>query len=284
MAGMGKVTQVLGNVVDVEFASAESLPDINTALITTLIGSDGTARELTLEVQSELGNNQVRALAMGGTEGMVRGADVRDTGAPISVPVGESTLGRIFNVLGKAIDSDKPVEATKFMPIHREAPAVDEQDPTTIMFETGIKVIDLMAPYVRGGKVGLFGGAGVGKTVLIQELIRNIASEHGGYSVFTGIGRACGCEWGSPVSRWQNISETSKAKTSCCSSIIFSVSCKPGRKSPRCSGACRLRSDISRPSHQRWVRLKSESRPPAKVRLPPCRQCTFPQTISRIPR
>ncbi len=188
MAGIGKVTQVLGNVVDVEFASAEELPDINTALLTTVVGADGSSNELTLEVQSELGNNQVRTLAMGGTEGMVRGSDVRDTGAPISVPVGEATLGRIFNVLGKAIDSDKPVDAQKKMPIHRQAPPVDEQDPTTIMFETGIKVIDLMAPYVRGGKVGLFGGAGVGKTVLIQELIRNIAAEHGGYSVFTGIG------------------------------------------------------------------------------------------------
>ncbi len=188
MSGIGKVTQILGNVVDVEFPSTEALPDIYTALLTTVVGADGSSHELTLEVQSELGNNQVRCLAMGSTEGMVRGADVRDTGAPISVPVGEGTLGRIFNVLGKAIDSDKPVEAARVMPIHRPAPAVDEQDPTTIMFETGIKVIDLMAPYVRGGKVGLFGGAGVGKTVLIQELIRNIAAEHGGYSVFTGIG------------------------------------------------------------------------------------------------
>ena len=188
MAATGKVTQILGNVVDVEFPSADALPDINTALLTTIAGVDGQSIPLTLEVQSELGNNQVRCLAMGSTEGMVRGADVEDTGAPIAVPVGEATLGRIFNVLGKAIDSDKPVEAANHMPIHRAAPKVDDQDPTTVMFETGIKVIDLMAPYVRGGKVGLFGGAGVGKTVLIQELIRNIAAEHGGYSVFTGIG------------------------------------------------------------------------------------------------
>ncbi len=188
MAGTGKVTQILGNVVDVEFPSAQSLPDINTALHTSVAGVDGKMHQLTLEVQSELGNNQVRCLAMGSTEGMVRGAEVVDTAAPISVPVGEATLGRIFNVLGEAIDSDKPVQAAKLMPIHRAAPEVDDQDPTTVMFETGIKVIDLMAPYVRGGKVGLFGGAGVGKTVLIQELIRNIAAEHGGYSVFTGIG------------------------------------------------------------------------------------------------
>jgi F-type H+-transporting ATPase subunit beta len=185
--GTGKVVQVLGNVVDVEFA-ADTLPDINTALLTTITGGDGTPHELTLEVQSELGNNQVRTLAMGGTDGMVRGAEVRNTGAPITVPVGEATLGRIINVLGKPIDSDRPIEAKHHYPIHRPAPKVDEQDPTTVMFETGIKVIDLLAPYVRGGKVGLFGGAGVGKTVLIQELIRNIAAEHGGYSVFTGIG------------------------------------------------------------------------------------------------
>ena len=187
MATAGKVVQVLGNVVDVEF-SLETLPAIYTALHTTIGNADGTGHELTLEVQGELGNNQVRCLAMGATEGMVRGAEVRDTGAPITVPVGEGTLGRIFNVLGKAIDSDKPVTASAQHPIHRSAPLVDEQDPTTVMFETGIKVVDLMAPYVRGGKVGLFGGAGVGKTVLIQELIRNIAAEHGGYSVFTGIG------------------------------------------------------------------------------------------------
>src|SRR5579872_1512243 len=187
MATAGKVVQVLGNVVDVEF-SLETLPAIYTALRTTVASADGAGTELTLEVQGELGNNQVRCLAMGATEGMVRGAEVRDTGAPISVPVGEGTLGRIFNVLGKAIDSDRPVQASAIHPIHRSAPLVDEQDPTTVMFETGIKVVDLMAPYVRGGKVGLFGGAGVGKTVLIQELIRNIAAEHGGYSVFTGIG------------------------------------------------------------------------------------------------
>ena len=187
MATAGKVVQVLGNVVDVEF-SLETLPAIYTALRTTVASADGAGTELTLEVQGELGNNQVRCLAMGATEGMVRGAEVRDTGAPISVPVGEGTLGRIFNLLGKAIDSDRPVQASAIHPIHRSAPLVDEQDPTTVMFETGIKVVDLMAPYVRGGKVGLFGGAGVGKTVLIQELIRNIAAEHGGYSVFTGIG------------------------------------------------------------------------------------------------
>ncbi len=212
----GKVVQVLGNVVDVEF-TAETLPNINDALTVHVGGGDknsgtngvtklhtedaeghqtdielgGTAmqsRDLTLEVQDELGNNQVRCLAMGSTDGLVRGAPVTDTGAPITVPVGEGTLGRIFNVLGKTIDSDEPFKAAAFWPIHRPAPDFVAQDPTTKIFETGIKVIDLMAPYARGGKVGLFGGAGVGKTVLIQELIRNIAQVHKGFSVFTGVG------------------------------------------------------------------------------------------------
>jgi F-type H+-transporting ATPase subunit beta len=206
MPGIGKVVQILGNVVDVEF-TAETLPNINTALIVH-VGADekagtnsqgiatdielgGTAmqsRDLVLEVQGELGNNQVRCLGMGSTDGLVRGAKVQDTGAPITVPVGEGTLGRIFNVLGKAIDSNEPVEAAAYWPIHRDAPTFAQQDPTPKIFETGIKVIDLMAPYTRGGKVGLFGGAGVGKTVLIQELIRNIAQVHKGFSVFTGVG------------------------------------------------------------------------------------------------
>ncbi len=201
----GKVVQVLGNVVDVEF-SADTLPNINDAL-QVHVGIDGTStatstsaegielggtamqsRDLVLEVQGELGNNQVRCLAMGSTDGLVRGAEVINSGAAIQVPVGEGTLGRIFNVLGKAIDSDAPVHAAAYWPIHRPAPEFAEQDPTPKIFETGIKVIDLMAPYTRGGKVGLFGGAGVGKTVLIQELIRNIASVHKGFSVFTGVG------------------------------------------------------------------------------------------------
>ena len=199
----GKVVQVLGNVVDIEF-SADTLPNINDAL-TVHVGGDasmsssavggielgGTAmqsRDLVLEVQGELGNNQVRCLAMGSTDGLVRGAAVSNSGAPIQVPVGEGTPGRIFNVLGKAIDSDEPVHAAAYWPIHRDAPTYAEQDPTPKIFETGIKVIDLMAPYTRGGKVGLFGGAGVGKTVLIQELIRNIAQVHKGFSVFTGVG------------------------------------------------------------------------------------------------
>ncbi len=194
---------MLGNVVDVEF-TAETLPKINDALrvrvnedtakangaasSVQLGGSAMQERDLTLEVQDELGNNQVRCLAMGSTDGLVRGAPVTNTGGPIMVPVGEGTLGRIFNVLGKTIDSDAPVEAAAQWSIHRPPPEFKYQDPTPRVFETGIKVVDLMAPYTRGGKVGLFGGAGVGKTVLIQELIRNIANVHKGFSVFTGVG------------------------------------------------------------------------------------------------
>ena len=201
----GKVVQVLGNVVDVEFTE-ETLPAINTALTVQVGGAEGSgaaaaasegielggsamqSRVLVLEVQDELGNNQVRCLAMGSTDGLVRGAPVINTGSPITVPVGEGTLGRIFNVLGQTIDSNEPVVAAAYWPIHRDAPTFAAQDPTPKIFETGIKVIDLMAPYTRGGKVGLFGGAGVGKTVLIQELIRNIAQVHKGFSVFTGVG------------------------------------------------------------------------------------------------
>jgi F-type H+/Na+-transporting ATPase subunit beta len=206
MPSTGKIAQVLGNVVDVEF-TAETLPKIDTALKVhvgmdehvsvngqavpsgvELGGSAMESRDLILEVQGELGNNQVRCLAMGSTDGLVRGQPVQDMGGPITVPVGECTLGRIFNVLGEAIDSSDPVNATEFWPIHREPPSFVAQDPTPKIFETGIKVIDLMAPYTKGGKVGLFGGAGVGKTVLIQELIHNIAAVHKGFSVFTGVG------------------------------------------------------------------------------------------------
>ncbi|PZR57904.1 MAG: F0F1 ATP synthase subunit beta, partial [Candidatus Meridianibacter frigidus] len=206
MAVTGKVVQVLGNVVDAEF-TAETLPKITDALtvranedshaasngasraaVADLGGTAMQAREVVLEVQDELGNNQVRCLAMGSTDGIMRGAEVTHTGGPITVPVGEGTLGRIFNVLGRTIDSDEPIKAAAHWPIHRDAPTFEAQDPTPKMFETGIKVVDLMAPYTRGGKVGLFGGAGVGKTVLIQELIRNIAQVHKGFSVFTGVG------------------------------------------------------------------------------------------------
>ncbi|HVE21866.1 MAG TPA: F0F1 ATP synthase subunit beta, partial [Acidocella sp.] len=177
----GRVTQILGAVVDVQFEG--DLPFIQNAL-TTQIGD----RTLVLEVAQEIGERTVRCIAMDTTDGMVRGAEVVDTGAAISVPVGPGTLGRILNVVGEPIDERGPVEATSRMPIHRDAPAFDEQSASAEILVTGIKVVDLLAPYVKGGKVGLFGGAGVGKTVLIQELINNIAKGHGGVSVFAGVG------------------------------------------------------------------------------------------------
>jgi F-type H+-transporting ATPase subunit beta len=178
----GKVSQVLGAVVDVHFEGAE-LPAIQNAL-TLKIGD----RELVLEVAQHMGDNEVRAIAMDTTDGLQRGIAVNDTGAPISVPVGPETLGRIFNVIGDAIDGVGPVKTAQKFPIHREAPLFTEQATETAILTTGIKVIDLLAPYLKGGKIGLFGGAGVGKTVLIQELINNIAKFHSGVSVFAGVG------------------------------------------------------------------------------------------------
>jgi len=184
----GKVTQVIGAVVDCEF-DARHLPAIYNALETEV-----NKKKLVLEVQQHLGDGVVRTVAMSSTDGLKRGTPVEDSGAPISVPVGEEVLGRLFNVLGETVDNKQSLPskegkgAVKRMPIHREAPAYKDQSVKLEVFETGIKVIDLLAPFVKGGKVGLFGGAGVGKTVLIQELIRNIAQEHGGYSVFAGVG------------------------------------------------------------------------------------------------
>ena len=178
----GKIVQVIGPVVDVEFS--DKLPEIYHALEIALKDS----KKLILETNQHLGGNKVRAVAMGSTDGLRRGMEVSDTGDAIRVPVGEKTLGRMFNLLGEAIDGKENIKTEKTYPIHRDAPKFDEQSTKAEIFETGIKVIDLICPFVKGGKVGLFGGAGVGKTVVIQELIRNIAQEHGGYSVFAGVG------------------------------------------------------------------------------------------------
>lgn len=179
----GVITQIIGAVLDVKFQEGQ-LPEINEAII--IPRNDGD--KLTIEVSQHLGDDTVRCIAMGPTDGLVRGMEAIATGAPISVPVGEKTLGRIFNVLGDAIDDKAAPDGVKYLPIHRKAPSFEEQSTSQEMLETGIKVVDLLCPYQKGGKIGLFGGAGVGKTVLIQELIRNIATEHGGYSVFTGVG------------------------------------------------------------------------------------------------
>ena len=183
----GKVVQVIGPVVDIEFPAGE-LPEILNAIKVTGKAADQEIN-LTVEVMQHLGDSVTRCIAMSSTDGLMRGMEADDTGAPISVPVGEATLGRVFNVLGETVDHNpEPVGNKEVWPIHRAAPKFDEQETSTQILETGIKVVDLIAPYSRGGKVGLFGGAGVGKTVLIMELIHNIATEHGGYSVFAGVG------------------------------------------------------------------------------------------------
>ena len=181
---IGHISQIMGAVVDVKFDTEEDLPQILSALEVPL----GDDKRLVLEVSQQLGDYVVRCIAMDSTDGLTRGQKVVDTGAPISIPVGPATLGRIMNVLGEPVDNRGPINGVHLSPIHREAPAFTELSASTQMLTTGIKVIDLLEPYTRGGKIGLFGGAGVGKTVLIEELINNIAKGHGGYSVFAGVG------------------------------------------------------------------------------------------------
>jgi F-type H+/Na+-transporting ATPase subunit beta len=184
----GKVVQVIGPVVDIEFEPGR-LPNIYNALTITAENADGSKNEIVVEVEQHLGENRVRTVAMKPTDGLQRGMTVVDTGAPITVPVGPLTLGRVLNVLGEPVDfPDQPVKSQERWPIHRPAPTLEDQSSELVMFETGIKVIDLLEPYLKGGKIGLFGGAGVGKTVIIQELIHNIATKHGGVSVFAGVG------------------------------------------------------------------------------------------------
>src|SRR5206468_4656374 len=183
----GNIVQVIGPVVDVEFPDEKTLPKIYNALEIEY-EVNGNPTKLTLEVQQHLGNNWVRSIAMSSTDGLKRGMSVTDTGGPITVPVGEAVLGRLFNVTGDTIDNRGPVKFEKRYPIHRPAPTLTEQDTSAQILETGIKVIDLPCPFTKGGKVGAFGGAGVGKTVIIQELINNIAMKHGGVSMFAGVG------------------------------------------------------------------------------------------------
>jgi F-type H+-transporting ATPase subunit beta len=182
----GTVVQVIGPVIDVRFP--DEVPAIYNALTVSIGTGDGQARDVVCEVQQHLGDDKVRAVAMDSTDGLARGVEVVDTGMPMTVPVGEQTLGRLINVTGDTIDHGEPLTGADRWPIHRAAPDFETLDPTDEVFETGIKVVDLIAPYVKGGKIGLFGGAGVGKTVIVQELIRNIAAEHGGLSVFCGVG------------------------------------------------------------------------------------------------
>src|SRR5256886_2840507 len=185
---VGKVVQVIGPVLDVEF-EPERLPELYNAVVIDHAGNGAPAIRLTAEVQQHIGRNQVRAVAMSSTDGVVRGMAVVDTGQPITVPVGEAALGRILNVLGEPVDEGEPISSTaERWPIHRETPKFVDLEPKTEAFETGIKVIDLIAPFVKGGKIVLFGGAGAGKTVIIQELVHNLAMGHGGRSVFSRVG------------------------------------------------------------------------------------------------
>ncbi|MEI2701680.1 MAG: F0F1 ATP synthase subunit beta [Baekduia sp.] len=183
---VGRIEEIQGVVIEAAFP--DKLPEIYNAIEVTFTGQGGEEQKLVCEVQQHLGDDRVRAVAMDTTDGLARGMEVIDTGGPITVPVGRATLGRIFNVIGDLIDEGETIEPEDHWPIHRSAPSPENLTPTTEMFETGIKVIDLLAPYAKGGKVGLFGGAGVGKTVLIQELIHNLAKEHGGLSAFCGVG------------------------------------------------------------------------------------------------
>lgn len=184
MANIGKIVQIVGAVLDIRFEDEKDLPNLLNALEIKLENGD----KIVAEVAQHIGNDTVRCIAMSATDGLVRGMEAVDTGAPISVPVGKETLGRVFNVLGEAIDLKPMPEGVSLSPIHKEAPAYDELETKAEILETGIKVVDMLAPYLKGGKIGLFGGAGVGKTVLIQELINNIAKQHGGISVFSGVG------------------------------------------------------------------------------------------------
>jgi len=292
---LGKITQIIGTVVDVEFQK-DSLPAIYNALeIKT-----GENKKLVLETVQHLGSNQIRAISMDSTDGIKRGMEVTDTGKPISTPVGKEVLGRMYNVLGEPIDEAKDgKEIKKWLPIHRKAPKFADQSTATEIFETGIKVIDLIAPFTKGGKVGLFGGAGVGKTVLIQELIRNIATEHGGYSVFAGVGERTregndlyhemketgvldktAMVFGqmNEVPGLLKISATKWEKMFYYLLIIFLGLLKLVQKYPLCLGECLRRLATSQLLPLRWASFKKELLPLKKDQLPLFRQFMFPPT------
>jgi len=233
----GKLIQIIGPVVDVEFAEGE-LPEIFSALLITNPGIDDTEDNLVVEVAQHLGDNVVRCIAMDVTDGLVRGMKVKNTGKPIQMPVGDPGLGRVLNVVGKPVDGLGPVDATEFYPIHRHAPAFDEQDTSVSVLETGVKVIDLLVPFPRGGKMGMFGGAGVGKTVVMMEMIHNIAMQHGGISVFAGVGERTRegndlyLEMKALLQR--SITGMKRARTYSCLSIIFSVLPRPAQRFQPC--------------------------------------------------
>ena len=286
---VGKVTQIVGAVIDAKFTEGK-LPEIHDAI--TIATKSGDT--LYAEVSQHLGDDTVRCIAMGPTDGLVRGMEAVGTGAPITVPVGEATLGRMFNVLGQPIDNKPAPKVDTYLPIHRKAPEFSEQSTETEILETGIKVVDLLCPYQKGGKIGLFGGAGVGKTVLIQELITNIATEHGGYSVFTGVGERTregndlyyemiesgviekttmvfGQMNEPPGARmrvgltgltglpWRSTSVMRRTRMCFSLSTISSVLHRLVRRYPHCLDVCLLPLVISQPCRQRWVHCRSVS-------------------------
>jgi F-type H+-transporting ATPase subunit beta len=283
---IGKIVQVIGPTLDCEFDS-DSLPEILNAI---KIVDKERKIDLIAEVATHIGDNIVRCVAMASTDGLVRGMEALDTGQPISVPVGEKTLGRVFNLLGETIDDlgDFPPDA-KRMPIHRPTPTLEEQDTSTEILETGIKVVDLLEPYPKGGKVGLFGGAGVGKTVLIQEMIHSIATEHGGKSVFCGVGERT--REGNDL--WLEMKESGVIAKTCM--VFGQMNEPPGarlrvglsgltmaeyfRDEEHQGDGCHRRLVISRPWERRWARFRSESHRPLPARLRQCRQFMFRPTI-----
>jgi F-type H+-transporting ATPase subunit beta len=312
-SAVGKIVQVIGSTLDAEF-EVDQLPKIYNGLKVEVETKLGGKQTLWCEVAAHLGGGKVRAISLGSTDGLTRGMDIADTGQPISVPVGTETLGRVFNMVGEPVDGRGPVAAQTRLPIHREPPEFADLTPKTEQFETGIKVIDLMVPFVRGGKIGLFGGAGLGKTVVIQELIARIATQHGGYSVFAGVGertREGNDLWlemqeakigdtgksvidqtamvfgqmnEPPGSRLRaalsalTMAEYFRDNTGTDTLLfvdnIFRFSARPARRCPRCWAACRPRSGTSRRWPPRWASCRSGS--PRRGRGPsrPYRPCT----------
>ena len=285
----GIVRRVTGPVVDVQFPAGH-LPDIYNAIEIQL-----EDRKVVMEAMQQLGSDTVRCVSLFSTDGIARGCTAVDTGSPVTMPVGEATLGRMFNVVGDPIDGKGPVEAER-MPIHRSAPSFTDVMPSTEILETGIKVVDLLAPYSKGGKIGLFGGAGVGKTVLIQELIRNVAYEHGGYSVFAGVGERSreGNDLWNEMTESGVISKTALVfgqmneprrtsaipadRTCCCLSTIFSALPRRAARFQRCWGVCPLLWAISPPWPRKWVLCRSASPLLATAPLPRCRPSMSPPT------
>jgi len=280
----GNIVQVIGPVVDVEFPDGKGLPGIYNALEIEY-EVNGNPTKLTLEVQQHLGENWVRSIAMSSTEGLKRGMGVTDTGGPITVPVGEGVLGRLFNVTGEPVDNRGPVKFEKRYPIHRKAPDLTEQDTKVQILETGIKVIDLVCPFSKGGKVGAFGGAGVGKTVIIQELINNIAMKHGGVSMFAGVGERSreGNDLYKEMSEAGVIDQKDLSKSKV-GMVFFSSTTsfafpKRAQRFPRCLVALRPLSVINRRLPPRWAICRNELPQRTKDRLLRSRRFTFRQMI-----